>query len=113
MTGDGNECCNGEQCKGPVLDLWPVLYITFPVLGTHRGGQKTTSKRASVGFWDQQGVGKTYKQCLKVIEKQGVIQQQLQRTMSLYGKGVLGLQTTVFGTHKVVHIIAMENATVR
>ena len=26
MTGDGNECCNGEQCKGPVLDLWPLLY---------------------------------------------------------------------------------------
>ncbi len=27
MTGDGNECCNGEQCKGPVLDLWPLLYV--------------------------------------------------------------------------------------
>jgi len=26
MTGDGNECCNGEQCKGPVLALWPLLY---------------------------------------------------------------------------------------
>ena len=22
-----NECCNGEQCKGPVLDLWPLLYV--------------------------------------------------------------------------------------
>ena len=27
MSGDDNQCCNAEQCKGPELDLWPVLYM--------------------------------------------------------------------------------------
>jgi len=26
MTRDGKRC-NGEQCKGPVLDLWHLLYL--------------------------------------------------------------------------------------
>ena len=36
-----------------------IQSTTFLVIGTCQGGQQTTSKRTSVVFWDQLGVGIT------------------------------------------------------
>ena len=51
------EQCAPSCCCCLCLSLSINQSITFLVLGTHQGGQQTTSLTTSVVFWDQQGVG--------------------------------------------------------